>query len=65
MVEALMAQPLVFLVVGVLVLLLVLGWAIAVIRKVGGCLIHLLLLGAGLLLLAYLTWLFWQKLLQG
>jgi hypothetical protein len=60
-----MAQPIVFLVVGVLILVLVVGWAIAVIRKIGGCLIHLLLLGAGLVLLVYLTWLFWQKFLQG
>jgi hypothetical protein len=60
-----MAQPIVFLIVGVLILVLVVGWAIAVIRKIVGCLIHLLLLGAGLVLLVYLTWLFWQKFLQG
>jgi hypothetical protein len=65
MAGVLMVQPLVFLIVAVLVLFLVVGWVIAVVRKIGGCLIHLLLLGAGLLLLIYLTWLFWQKLLQG
>jgi hypothetical protein len=60
-----MLQPLVFLVVAVLVLFLVVGWVIAVVRKIGGCLIHLLLLGAGLLLLLYLTWLFWQRFMLG
>jgi hypothetical protein len=65
MAGALMLQPLVFLVVAVLVLFLVVGWVIAVVRKIGGCLIHLLLLGAGLLLLLYLTWLFWQRFMLG
>jgi hypothetical protein len=65
MAGALMLQPLVFLVVAVLVLFLVVGWVIAVVRKIGGCLIHFLLLGAGLLLLLYLTWLFWQRFMLG
>lgn len=60
-----MVQPIVFLIVAVLVLFLVVGWVIAVVRKIGGCLIHLLLLGAGLVLLIYLTWLFWQRLPLG
>jgi len=56
-----MLQPLVFLAVAGLVIFLVLAWVIALIRKVGGCLIHLLLLGAGLVLLVYLGWLFLQR----
>jgi len=60
-----MMQPVLFLVVGVLVVLLVVGWVIALVRKVGGCLIHLMLVAAGLLLFLYLSWLFWQRFLQG
>jgi hypothetical protein len=58
-------QPLLFVVVGAIVVLLVVGWVIALIRKVGGCLIHLLLIGAALLLFLYLSWLFWQRLMAG
>lgn len=58
-------EPLLFLVVGGIIVLLVVGWVIALIRRVGGCLIHLLLVGAGLLLFVYLSWLFWQRMLQG
>jgi hypothetical protein len=65
MTGVLMLQPLVFVFVAALVLFLVVGWVFAVIRKIGGCLIHLMLLGAGLLLLVYLSWLFWQKFLAG
>jgi hypothetical protein len=60
-----MLEPVVFLVVGGLVVLLVVGWVIALVRKVGGCLIHLMLVAAGLLLFLYLSWLFWQRFLQG
>lgn len=56
-----MLQPLLFLAVAGLVIFLVLAWVIALIRKVGGCLIHLLLLGAGMVLLVYLGWLFLQR----
>lgn len=55
-------QPLLFLVVAALVLFLVLGWAFALVKKVGGCLVHLLLLGAGLILLLYLGSLYLQRL---
>jgi hypothetical protein len=51
-------------VVAVVVVLLVV-WIIGVIRKVGGCLIHLVLLAAALCLFLYLTWLFWERFLQG
>jgi hypothetical protein len=57
-------QPLLFVVVGALVGVLLVVWLIAVIRKVGGCLIHLALVAAALLLLLYLGWLFVEKLLQ-
>ncbi|HUV74303.1 MAG TPA: hypothetical protein VMW79_08335 [Anaerolineae bacterium] len=60
-----MSEPVLFLVVGGLVVLLVVGWVIALVRKVGGCLIHLMLVAAGLLLFLYLSWLFWQRFLQG
>lgn len=56
-----MLQPLLFLAVAGLVIFLVLAWVIALTRKVGGCLIHLLLLGAGMVLLVYLGWLFLQR----
>ena len=56
-----MSQPLLFLAVAGLVIFLVLAWVIALIRKVGGCLIHLLLLGAGMVLLVYLGWLLLQR----
>jgi hypothetical protein len=60
-----MSQPVLFLVVAVLVILLIVGWVIALVRKVGGCLIHLMLLAAGLLLFLYLGWLFWQRIMAG
>jgi xanthine/uracil permease len=60
-----MLQPVLFLVVGFIVVFLIVGWVIALVRKVGGCLIHLLLLAAGLILFLYLSWLFWQRFLQG
>jgi hypothetical protein len=58
-----MLEPLLFLAVGGIIVLLVVGWVIALIRKVGGCLIHLMLVAAGLLLFVYLSWLFWQRML--
>jgi hypothetical protein len=58
-------QPMLFIVVGAIVVLLVVGWVIALVRKVGGCLIHLLLLAAALVLFLYLGWLFWQRLMGG
>jgi hypothetical protein len=58
-----MLQPLLFLAVAFLVVFLILGWVIALTRKIGGCLIHLLLLGAGLILLVYLGWLFLQRMM--
>ncbi len=60
-----MLEPLLFVIVAVLVVFLVLFWVIALIKKVGGCLIHLMLLGAGLILFLYLGWLFFHKLLPG
>ena len=60
-----MLEPLLFLAIGGIIVLLVVVWVIALIRKVGGCLIHLMLVGAGLLLFVYLSWLFWQRMLQG
>jgi hypothetical protein len=57
-----MLQPLIFLVVAALILFLVLGWAVALVKKVGGCLVHLLLLAAGLILLVYLGSLYLQRL---
>ena len=60
-----MLQPLLFVAVAAIMLLLVVGWVIALVRKVGGCLIHLLLLSAALLLFVYLSWLLWQRLMQG
>jgi hypothetical protein len=56
-------QPLLFLVVGVLIGALLLVWVIALIKKVGGCLIHLALAAAAMLLFLYLGWLFLQKFL--
>lgn len=58
-------QPLVVLVVGLLIVFLLVAWVIAFIRKVGGCLIHLMLVAAALLLFVYLGWFFWQRFLQG
>ncbi|MGB3904290.1 MAG: hypothetical protein WBB22_05160 [Anaerolineae bacterium] len=58
-----MLQPLLFLIVGALVGVLLLVWVIGVIRKVGGCLIHLALVAAGLILFLYLGWLLLQRLL--
>ena len=60
-----MMHPLLFLVVALVIVLLVVGWVIAFVRKVGGYLIHLMLVGAGLILLLYLIWVFWQRFLQG
>lgn len=60
-----MLEPLLFLAVGGIIVLLVVGWVIALVRKVGGCLIHLMLVAAGLLLFVYLSWIFWQRVLQG
>jgi hypothetical protein len=60
-----MLQPLVLLVVGLLIVFLLVAWVIAFIRKVGGCLIHLMLVAAALLLFGYLGWFFWQRFLQG
>jgi len=59
------AQPVLFIVVGAIVVLLVVGWVIALVRKVGGCLIHLLLLAAALVLFLYLSWLLWQRFMGG
>ncbi len=56
-------QPMLFLVVGAVVGVLLLVWIIGVIRKVSGCLIHLALAAAGLILFVYLTWLLWQRFL--
>jgi len=58
-------QPLVVLIVGLLIVFLLVAWVIAFIRKVGGCLIHLMLVAAALLLFVYLSWFFWQRFLQG
>lgn len=58
-------QPLVLLVVGLLIVFLLVAWVIAFVRKVGGCLIHLMLVAAALLLFVYLGWFFWQRFLQG
>jgi hypothetical protein len=60
-----MLQPLVVLIVGLLIVFLLVAWVIAFIRKVGGCLIHLMLVAAALLLFGYLGWFFWQRFLQG
>jgi len=60
-----MLQPLVVLIVGLLIVFLLVAWVIAFIRKVGGCLIHLMLVAAALLLFVYLSWFFWQRFLQG
>lgn len=57
-----MLQPLLFLIVGVVVGILLLVWVIGVIRKVGGCLIHLALAAAAIILFLYLGWLFLQRL---
>lgn len=58
-----MLQPVLFLIVGALVGVLLLVWVIGVVRKVGGCLIHLALVAAGLILFLYLGWLLLQRLL--
>jgi len=39
---------------GLVIAVLVVAWLFGLIKKIGGCLIHLLLLGAGLVLLAYI-----------
>lgn len=43
------------LIVGAVVFLLLGLWVIGIIRKIGGCLIHLALLAAGLVILYYLV----------
>jgi len=58
-----MLQPVLFLIVGALVGVLLLVWVIGVVRKVGGCLIHLALVAAGLILFLYVGWLLLQRLL--
>ena len=58
-----MLQPGLFLIVGALVGVLLLVWVIGVVRKVGGCLIHLALVAAGLILFLYVGWLLLQRLL--
>lgn len=40
--------------VGLVIAVLIATWLFGVVKKIGGCLIHLLLLGAGLVLLAYI-----------
>jgi hypothetical protein len=60
-----MLQPLLFLVVGAVVGILLLVWVIGMIRKVGGCLIHLALAAAALILFVYLGWLLLQRLFGG
>jgi len=40
--------------VGLVIVVLIATWLFGLIKKIGGCLIHLLLLGAGLVLLAYI-----------
>jgi hypothetical protein len=60
-----MLQPLLFLVVGAVVGILLVVWVIGMIRKVGGCLIHLALAAAALILFVYLGWLLLQRLLGG
>ncbi|MGB5932306.1 MAG: hypothetical protein WBH57_04455 [Anaerolineae bacterium] len=39
---------------GLVIAVLIVTWLFGLIKKIGGCLIHLLLLGAGLVLLAYI-----------
>lgn len=60
-----MLQPLLFLIVGGIVGVLLLVWLIGLIRRVGGCFIHLALAAAGLILLVYLGWLLLQRLAGG
>ena len=60
-----MLQPLLFLVVGAVVGILLLVWVIGMIRKVGGCLIHLALAASALILFVYLGWLLLQRLFGG
>jgi hypothetical protein len=40
---------------GLVIAVLIVTWLFGLIKKIGGCLIHLLLLGAGLVLLAYIV----------
>jgi hypothetical protein len=47
-------ESLVTTVVALILALLLVSWLFALIKKIGGCFIHLLLLGAGLVLLAYI-----------
>lgn len=37
------------------IVVLIVSWLLGLLKKIGGCLIHLLLLGVGLLLLAYIV----------
>jgi len=60
-----MLQPILFLVVGAIVGVLLLVWLIGLIRKAGGCFIHLALAAAGLSLWQYGRWLLCQKLVAG
>jgi len=60
-----MQQPLLFLIVGGIVGVLLLVWLIGLIKRVGGCFIHLALAAAGLILLVYLGWLLLQRLAGG
>ena len=59
-----MLEALLFVLVGATIAVLLLIWVVGLIRKVGGCLIHLALAAAALLLLVYLGWLFLQRFLQ-
>jgi hypothetical protein len=40
---------------GLVIAILIVSWLFGLVKKIGGCLIHLLLLGAGLVLLAYIV----------
>lgn len=44
--------------VGIIVLVLLGIWVVGVVRKIGGCLVHFALLGAGLVILYYLVSIF-------
>ena len=59
------SAPVLLVVVVAVVAVLLLIWIIGVIRRIGGCLIHLALLAAALCLLLYLTWVLWERFLQG
>lgn len=40
---------------GLVIAVLIVTWLFGLIKKIGGCLIHFLLVGAGLVLLAYIV----------